>query len=286
MRNKTAKNNNRMLGGNIKRAQSTTNKRKHISILSYNISWESMTGSDKNWDLCNNNTDINNPKHNSICVSNISNVINENPADFITLQEATDYKQLIKQCPKLSKMLYQTHISGLDCLATFWNSKYKCIKTITGEFEKGRPWMAILFSNKICLINVHLGHYNGNTVYNKLQTLIITVKQTINNMFNNTNTFNNTINNTFNNNTQTRFIISGDFNYDIKKFSSNTLPNTIKLDNIDFYYHQKHILTCCINRITHYDHVIDTYNKPLDIHIPNVKYLASDHKPILVKLLK
>ena len=270
MKKKTSKNNNKMLGGNIKRAQSTTNKRKHISILSYNISWESMTGSNKNWDLCNNNTDINDPKHNSICVSNISNVINENPANFITLQEANDYKQLIKQCPKLSKMLYQTHTSGLDCLATFWHSKYKCIKTITGEFEKGRPWMAILFSNNICLINVHLGHYNGNTVYNKLQTLIMTVKQTINNMFNK----------------QTRFIISGDFNYDIKKFSSNTLPNTINLDNIDFYYHQKHMLTCCINRTTHYDHVIDTYNKPLDIHIPNVKYLASDHKPILVKLLK
>ena len=253
------------------------NNAKHILILSYNISWESMSGSVKSWALCSNNTDITNSKHNSICISNIGKVINENKTDFITLQEAAKYKKLFIECHRLSKMSYETYKSGLDVIVTFWNNKYKCIKKITGEFENGRPWMAIIFSNGICLINVHLGHYKNNEVYKKLHNLIHTIKNT--------------------SDTHTRlikrYIISGDFNYDIKKlwegsiFTFTHTPNpkhTLKLDNTIFYYHPKHILTCCVNRSNHFDHVIDTYNTPYKIYIPNVEYMASDHKPIIAAL--
>jgi len=254
-----------------------SNNVKHISILSYNISWESMSGSVKSWALCSNNTDITNSKHNSICISNIAKVINENKTDFITLQEATEYKKLFIECPRLSKMTYETHKSGLDVIATFWNNKYKYIKKITGEFENGRPWMAIIFSNGICLINVHLGHYNHNEVYQKLHNLIHTIK------------------NTYNTDTILikRYIISGDFNYDIKKLWEGSIftfthkpnpTNTLKLDNTIFYYHPKNILTCCVNRSKHFDHVIDTKGKPHNIYIPNVEYMASDHKPIIAEL--
>ena len=83
-------------------------------------------------------------------------------------------------------------------------------------------------------------------------------------------------------NEKMRYIISGDFNYDIKEFGGSR--NYFKLDNTNFYFNRKHILTCCINRRKHNDHVIDSLESPIDIIIPKVNYMASDHKPILVKL--
>ncbi len=84
-----------------------------------------------------------------------------------------------------------------------------------------------------------------------------------------------------------RIIISGDFNYDIKEFGTKEFGNNkneIKLNNKIFYYNSKNILTCCINRRRHNDHVIDTAGIPLDIYIPEVHYMASDHKPIIALL--
>ena len=77
-----------------------------------------------------------------------------------------------------------------------------------------------------------------------------------------------------------RYIISGDFNYDIKKFGDSR--NSFELNNTKFYLNPKHILTCCINRNRHNDHVIDSLKSPINISIPKVDYMASDHKPILV----
>lgn len=243
-----------------------TKENNNITHLSYNISWESMSGSVKDWDLCSNNTDKNNPKHNSICISNIGTVINENKTDFVTLQEAGDYKKLLAICPHLSTMHYKTYKSGLNVIVTFWNNKYKFIKKITGEFSKGRPWMAIIFSGELCVINVHFGHYKHYEEYNKLKSIIHDIKHELAD----TNIF------------IKRYIIAGDFNYDIKKLSNNS--GKINLDNIIFYYHPKHLLTCCVRRITHYDHIIDSYKTPNKIFIPNVKYMASDHKPIIAVL--
>lgn len=240
-----------------------THKRDHhIKILSYNISWESMSGEKHDWPLCSNNIDNNHPKHNSICVGNIGKVIEENTSDFVVLQEAADYKILMKESPRLKNMNYKLHKSGKDVVITFWNNKFKLHKYIFGEFEHGRPWLATIFSNGLCLINVHLGHYQSLDVYKKLNHMI----KYINSQFISS---------------IKRYIISGDFNYDIKKFSND---NNFILDNQKFYYNKKHILTCCVNRTKHYDHVIDTLKPPLDIIIPDVHYMASDHKPILATL--
>ena len=65
-----------------------------------------------------------------------------------------------------------------------------------------------------------------------------------------------------------------------KEFGNS--KNYFTLGNTNFYYNKKHILTCCINRRRHNDHVIDSLEQPLDITIPKVNYMASDHKPILV----
>jgi endonuclease/exonuclease/phosphatase family metal-dependent hydrolase len=258
------------------------NTRRDISILSYNISWESMSGAKKDWQLCSNNTNPKNPNHSSVCVSNIAKVINENPVDFITLQEATDYEKLLKECPILGKMKYIVHNSGLDVIITFWDSKYKMIKTVKGEFEKGRPWMATIFSNGICLINVHFGHYDSHDEYKHLENIIKKIKQKCNIFKSTRQTITNLSKKKLYDNMISRFIISGDFNYDIKNFGDK--KGIIILDDVRFYHNPKHMLTCCISRRRHYDHVIDTYHSPLKITIPEVNYMASDHKPIIARL--
>jgi len=272
------------------RTKKDTNNHNSISVLSYNISWESMSGKDKDWALCSNNKNPKNPRHVSICVSNIGKVINENSTDFITLQEATDYKKLLQECPKLNKMQYKVHNSGLDVIVTFWNRKYKIIGSVEGEFEKGRPWMATIFSNGICLVNVHFGHYDSKEEYSKMENMMIIINAKIKTI--NARQINARQNNARQSNDENkeniiqcnRYIISGDFNYDIKDLAGG--KGIIILDNIKFYHHHKHILTCCISRRRHYDHVIDSYKTPKDIIIPDVEYMASDHKPIIGLLQK
>ena len=260
---------------------------KTLNILSYNICWESMSGKDKNWTLCSNNTNPEHPKNNSVCVGNIADAFSQDNLDFITLQESTDFKKLIALSPILQKMKYEVHNSSLDVITTFWKPQYKLLYRIKGEFEKGRPWMATVFnynknSNYICLINVHFGHYNKNDEYSKMAKMLVEIKEEIRKK-------------EYKNSDKKsdkkivydkvkRYIISGDFNYNIKEFGD--LNNIIKINGTDFYYHPRHILTCCIKRRRHNDHVIDSMARPIDISIPDVKYMASDHKPILVKLVK
>ena len=253
----------------------TKTKHNNISVLSYNVSWESMSGAKKDWALCSNNTNPKNPRHVSVCVSNIGKVINENPTDFITLQEATEYKKLLLECPRLKKMQYKVHNSDLDVIVTFWDNKYKMIDSVEGEFEKGRPWMATLFSNGICLINVHFGHYDTNEEYSKMENMI----KKINAKIKENKKRNDKGNDKGNIVTCNRYIISGDFNYDIKDLRGG--KGIINLYGVKFYYHPKHMLTCCVSRRRHYDHVIDSYKPPQEIFIPNVEYMASDHKPII-----
>jgi endonuclease/exonuclease/phosphatase family metal-dependent hydrolase len=267
------------------------NKSRHsrISILSYNISWESMEGSVKKWSLCNNNTDKTNPKHFSVCVNNVSSVFDSNNnVDFVTLQEASDYEKLINQSSRLKNMNYEKYTSGLDMVVTFWDKKYKLQDTISGEFEEGRPWLATIFTNGICLINVHMGHYSKEKEFKKMETMMLEINDYINNINKNQNQNQkqkqnqNQKQNQKQQKQKLRYIISGDFNYDIKQFGNSRYYFT--LDNTTFYYNKKHILTCCINRSRHNDHVIDSLGIPMNIKIPKVNYMASDHKPILVEL--
>lgn len=234
-------------------------KNDKISILTYNISWESMSGNDNNWVLCSNSDDINNKKHFSKCVNNISKVINNNITDIITLQEASDYHKLLALCPNLCKMKNYKFKSGKEIIITFWNNKFIKSKIIKGEFEIGRPWLAIIFTNYLCIINVHFGHYNKKLIIHHINTLLRQIQLKCKYY------------------DKLRIIISGDFNHNIKKISIN---NELHFNNKLFYINKKHLLTCCINRTQHYDHIIDTKNIP-NIYIPFANYMASDHKPLL-----
>ena len=249
-----------------------TNKNvSRLNILSYNISWESMSGTDKKWALCNNTTDKNNSKHVSVCVNNVASVFDtaSKSLDFVTLQEASDYQKLINESPRLQKMKYEIYNSGLDTIVTFWDPKYKLESKITGEFEYERPWMATIFTNDICLVNVHMGHYDTKEQFAMMEKMLKDIRVKIKQ-------------DKQNNQNKLRYIISGDFNYDIKRFGGSR--NYFTLDNTKLYFNTKHILTCCINRKKHNDHVIDSTGPPKNITIPKVNYMASDHKPILVEV--
>lgn len=260
-----------------------------MRIFSYNISWESMTGNKSDWMLCSNNKDKTSDRHNSVCISNIASVINNNPADFVLLQEASNFKELILKNSVLESMNYEVHKSGNEQMVSFWNSKYKKIFVLKGEFEVGRPWMAIIYSNGLCVINIHMGHYTAEVVKRNLadiikkitlkQKIIKTQKKSLNLL--NKKVFQDTKKNKKNSIRVNRIVIGGDYNYDIKKLSKNL---RLVLNNTSFYHHPKKILTCCIRRTTHFDHVLDSMKPPHDIFIPDVEYMASDHKPILVIL--
>ena len=240
-----------------------TNSSDVLNIITYNISWESMSGRKQEWALCSNNTDPAHPRHHSVCVGNIASVLEDNPADFILLQEAENHNHLMRQSPRLANMEYEMHESSKDKMITFWNKKYKLEKVIRSEFEPGRPWMAILYTNGLCVINVHFGHYKKEQEVQYMNRLIRKIKKA------------------FGNNGIRRIIIGGDFNYDIKKLGNDS---KMLLDGTSFYYHPKNLLTCCINRRVQNDHIIDTKAPLLDIKIPRVAHMASDHKPILATL--
>lgn len=259
------------------------NRKANIRVLSYNISWESMTGNKKKWMLCSVNDDKSHPKHFSVCVNNISGVIEENESDFVCLQEAMDYEKLIKESPRLGKMKYEHHKSGLDNMVSFWKPKYKLLYCLKGEFEEGRPWMATIFHNGVCLINVHFGHYDDKGEFEMLEKMFKDVKQGIDMKEKENNVKN--VNKQSKNNKQNvnRYIISGDFNYDIKKFGDDKCK--IILDGMTFYHNPRKLISCRLKRWCHYDHVIDSKAKPMDVMIPDVHHMASDHKPILAVLV-
>ena len=58
-----------------KNSKTKTKNNNSLNILSYNVSWESTSGDVKKWPLCSNNTNPDSPKHYSVCVNNIANVI-------------------------------------------------------------------------------------------------------------------------------------------------------------------------------------------------------------------
>jgi len=268
----------------ITTTNNATTPKNGITILTYNISWESMTGSKPDWVLCSNNVDTKHPKHKNVCVNNISNVINENPTDFICLQEAANYNLLISQIPHMQKMKYKEHKSGLENMVTFWDpKKFTFSKVVCGEFETGRPYMAI-YSNahKLCVVNVHFGHYNDEGELEKMQNMSTHLKLDY-----------------YHIKKGYRIIIAGDFNNNIKKLCkkysgkagnlSKVVNNCnsalqLNINNINFFVNSKDIKTCQINRRVHYDHIIDTNAPILNIYIPNVEYMASDHKPVIAVL--
>ena len=236
-----------------------------MKILTYNVSWESMTGKKKDWLYCNNDTDKSNPKFFKKCITNVADVINKNgPYDFVALQEASNYRLLINESEHLQIMKHKIGRSGSENIITFWDPvKYKLIKSINGSFQTGRPWTALIFENNLCFVNIHAGHYHFFALTQKLAELISTLKKYIE------------IN-------DYRIVIAGDFNNIINENYTKLI-----LSDKKFFMSKKRINT--IRRFSskdqmQFDHVIDSKNIPLKIHSSKVAELSSDHLPIIAIL--
>jgi len=76
-----------------------------MKVLSYNISWQSMTGLNNAWEFCNNNSDKSNERHYSKCIHSVVTMIDQNgPYDFVALQEASNHELIINNSSELKNL--------------------------------------------------------------------------------------------------------------------------------------------------------------------------------------
>lgn len=229
-----------------------------INILSYNISWEAMTGqlhisnNKKKQFLC-----LNNPNN---CINNIATFINNFKYDFICLQEASNFNNIYS----LLNNYYHTNYSykyenypNRENIITMWNhNKYHLDRYIYHKFGNwARPFQVLFFKEGLCLINVHAGH-NVNNNY-------LTLKKYLSEIIN------------LDELNKYKLIICGDFNNQLD--TTNILGTDIKL------WGKNTTPTCCdfmgYGRVTHaYDHILST-EKNIVYTVHNIKE-TSDHLPI------
>jgi len=213
----------------------------NLKILSYNVNWKHMIGREDG--------QIKECKTKDLCSSNINNLIlNELPLDFIFLQEFENEKILLKDIKKDFHIIKS--ISDKEYMVTCVNLKYTIKKTISGEFEKGRPFLVILLNENICLVNVHMPHnddFKGNLKI--IEETIIKEKLSFDL-------------------TNYRVILSGDFNQDIGlslTFLGKTMYNTKKEYTCCLYsthmYKNKNILL--YKKGKNIDHTLDSHNSPI-----------------------
>lgn len=227
-----------------------------LKVLTYNISWENMLGNAKDPSCVIN-------KQNQ-CKKNVFDKI-DNDYDFIAIQEGSaNEKQDIE---KLSNYSYVYNTSGKEGMYTLYKKKHKLLNTIVGEFEKGRPYAILLFSN-ICIINVHFGHY----IYAKDDDNHKKYIQTdINKLYKN-----------IPKNTKLETIIMmGDFNHNITeiKFSNTKLKELFQYKTVCGYENKK-----CTQIIKSssgsFDHVMSNKQIIYNITSNNNIIHASDHLPV------
>lgn len=257
-----------------------------ISIFSYNVFWKIMK---KDSSLITKKIDkkkLTELKFNLL--KNISNVKNNYIPTICCFQESENYAQIIKLFGIIdtndNKFIsdYKFHIgySNPEHILTLWNKfvlKKKFI--INGKFEQGRPFVFIIFEdlrfhNIFAFINLHAGHDK-----NTQESIFDPIQQVINSNSNVLEKFN-----------ITRIIASGDFNRDINEENqiSNKLPKYyLKINKKKYYFisNANFNKTCCsvygYGHNRNYDHVIDTYDKPIITHQLNkekwYKIQSSDH---------
>ena len=252
----------------------------NIIIMSYNLSWEAMTSTNTGiFKLCA-TTGLGEGICKSNILLNISNNVKKYNPDFVTFQEATEYKDILEL---FNSDIYDHHIniSEKETMLSLWNKKkFTLVNPYDCEFEKGRPYTIIILQNNrskknIALINLHAGHFLDTqlTIFDKINNFIKTnVKPTIKKSI-------------------TRVIMSGDFNRDV--YEDETSQYIIKFtDNFALHRFSSNKQTCC-STIAYghrfiYDHVIDSKGviekKILGNSTKTYKIPSSDHILIIVKL--
>ncbi|MEX0595255.1 MAG: hypothetical protein WD512_02065 [Candidatus Paceibacterota bacterium] len=249
-----------------------------IHVLTYNISWESMTGK-SGWALC---PTMATPQ---VCQNNVANIIDSAGSfHLIGLQEAAEWKKLIDMSSTLKGMSYAVAKVGVAEVASFWNSSIfneNSSKRIQSSFDElradffrdphdkqkhvgrirlstdhygDRPILILFFDDqKLVFINAHFPHNDQYELITLLEYKYLS------------------------NYRDYHTIIAADFNTNFPKkitpFKNNYMVgNTSKP-------------TCCIpprsNHALVYDHVLATTIYQIDTYIPSVTNPASDHLPVV-----
>lgn len=290
----SSRNNSRSLNSNI---YSYSND--NIKILTYNINWKAMNGTE-----CYNSND------GKLCRDNVVNIIDDNkPFDFIALQEAGKYKDLVSKSRCLSNMGSRPWTpGGKETIVTFWDKKYGNVSFFVEGYlhnknsrdedvhDQGRPYQMLFFEKRrICFINIHQGHtteskktLESNTDRNKEFKLINSrlaidinseekqIKRDGNIIFQKSNSKATIIDQLG----KYRIIIAGDFNTDLLK---------LKLFNKILQNKDNRPKTCCnkseFGSMSYsYDHVLDSDNKVVALTTCNFEYPASDHAPLIAEI--
>lgn len=242
-------------------------KSNNIKILSYNVNWENMKAEST--------APIKECKKKNVCSFNINKtILNELPLDFILIQEGENEEYLFKEFEK-DFQLVETKTEK-ETMTSFINKKYNIENVIGGKFQLGRPFLVVFLKEKICVINVHMGH--GKILKDELKKIEDEIiKSKIN-----TNSY--------------RIILGGDFNLDIKE-------DVIFLNKR--MYKTKTKMTCCIYTTHMYkpfsnlkyikgkniDHLLDSQDEPVydtiitPVDENNHLNAGSDHLGLYVELL-
>ena len=142
-----------------------------MKVLTFNICWEAMTRNKTELKRNGGHAKdlgekciLNKSGDSTICLDNVVKLIDSNKNyDIVALQEALNYRTLIKKSKELKKMDYYKSRSGKELLITFYEkNKYKLVQGVSSEFVKGRPFHVIeLIDNKgkrYFIVNLHTGH--------------------------------------------------------------------------------------------------------------------------------
>ena len=255
-----------------------------IKVLSYNIFFKAMQlPNEKSFDIkC--RPIINDKKNDlqySTCLKNVAEFINAyGPYDFVGLQEATNWRIIQKITPVLQQHMMSavSHCEGIDEIVTFYdNNKYELDDTnnvLKGHMaDINRPFIMLFFKHKLCVINLHAGHYTydkGSRVKD-IYRLNYYLEQTL-------------IKNKFGNIYVEKLIsydiiMMGDFNDELRNI------NEFRLLGRKLYGINRKATCCDVNLAANnqrgaFDHVLSNFSRSKNIVIQDVTH-ASDHLPII-----
>lgn len=269
-----------------------------IRILSYNIFWRAMTNSETATDTTNKErnqickTDPNKANGSvTVCLTNVVKFVNNNgPYDFVGFQEATNWKTIQEKSPYLANMNTCSIKFGDPILDTtykenmviFYDGDKYILDSGTNIIkgflqDAGRPFIIMFFSDNLCVINMHGGHYANKTADYKnngdLNKLFTEYLPKFINKFEKTEIYNKI--NSYN------LIIMGDMN--------NDLPKSVIIGNRKLFGINKKA-TCCDRKLLNtglsrpYDHIISTYKQIKYVNFDDFKVPASDHLPVIVEI--
>lgn len=139
-----------------------------INILTWNISWGCMTANQNSRHdqtaqaLATHCYQLKQQHRQPLCLQNVCSLIDQEKRehDLISLQEATNWKSLLRNSQRLSKMKYVHSQSSSSEIITFYNPHmFNLLEVSKGEIEAGRPCHLLLLESqsnlKIIVINVH-----------------------------------------------------------------------------------------------------------------------------------